>query len=193
MSASRGIVKKTLKNILKTNNFANVLEIGTASGITTKKILSLLENRGRLYCCDPFIDYPDKQNRNNEDAYHKFLNNIKDVSSEENFYFKRDKSENFLDELYSLGLKKTFDLIFIDGDHSTDAVISDFKYADLLIKDGGIIVFDDYHWIARHRRKIANIKPPVKVAVEKILTKSKDYDVLKISTHDCFVIQKRRT
>ena len=35
------------------------------------------------------------------------------------------------------------DLIFIDGDHRFEAVMSDFAIADLLCATGGVIVFDD--------------------------------------------------
>lgn len=41
-----------------------------------------------------------------------------------------------------------FDLIYIDGSHDYDDVASDIRYAWPLLKDGGILVGDDYcdHW-----------------------------------------------
>lgn len=38
---------------------------------------------------------------------------------------------------------ETIDLIFIDGNHSYNNVINDFKEADRIIKQGGIIMFHD--------------------------------------------------
>ena len=52
---------------------------------------------------------------------------------------------------------KKYDLIFIDGDHATESVISDFKNYFPLVNKKGIMVFDDYVSIE-----------PVKVAVDKI-------------------------
>ena len=42
------------------------------------------------------------------------------------------------------GLTKKIDILFIDGDHSYQAVINDFLLYEGLVKSGGYIVFDDY-------------------------------------------------
>jgi len=52
---------------------------------------------------------------------------------------------------------KQYDLIFIDGDHSTDGVLNDYKNYFPLLKEGGFMVFDDYITIN-----------PVKIAVDQI-------------------------
>ena len=36
------------------------------------------------------------------------------------------------------------DLIYIDGDHSTDAVYNDIKMSCNLLKENGVIIVDDY-------------------------------------------------
>lgn len=36
-----------------------------------------------------------------------------------------------------------FDLVFIDGWHTFDHVLLDFFYSDLLLRSGGVVVFDD--------------------------------------------------
>ena len=48
-----------------------------------------------------------------------------------------------LPRLYETIGAARIDLIFIDGDHRFEAVMSDFAIADLLCADGGVIVFDD--------------------------------------------------
>lgn len=40
----------------------------------------------------------------------------------------------------------SFDLIYIDGDHSSRSVITDAILSWDLLKDGGILMFDDYGW-----------------------------------------------
>ena len=150
-----------------------ILEIGTASGHTTKKILKEIENRGTLYCCDPFIEYYDKPNRDHDLSYQKFIENSAKWATEKNLYFKRSKSSDFLISLNEMGLVENFDLIFIDGDHSTEAVANDFKLSKDLLKIGGFILFDDYNWIPKHDRqnltKNQMPKPQVKIAVDKII------------------------
>lgn len=39
-----------------------------------------------------------------------------------------------------------YDFIYIDADHTADAVASDAEYAWDLLKQGGILAFDDYMW-----------------------------------------------
>lgn len=41
---------------------------------------------------------------------------------------------------------KSFDLIYIDGDHDGKAVLSDAVLAWDLLREGGIMIFDDYDW-----------------------------------------------
>jgi cephalosporin hydroxylase len=64
------------------------------------------------------------------------------------------------------------DLLFIDGDHSAQAVVNDFLSYKDLIPSGGYIVFDDYHDSIH--------SPGVKVAVDNMLSNGyfKDFEVL---------------
>ena len=41
--------------------------------------------------------------------------------------------------------KEEYDLIFIDGMHLYDYTLLDFFYADLMLKVGGYMIFDDAH------------------------------------------------
>lgn len=44
----------------------------------------------------------------------------------------------------------TIDLIFIDGDHTYDAVRNDTAQALKLVKPGGIVIWDDYRYLPCH-------------------------------------------
>lgn len=63
-------------------------------------------------------------------------------------------------------------VIFIDGDHSYDAVISDFNNYANLVKSGGYIIFDDY---MDHRHS-----PEVRPAVDDIVKNldTSEYDII---------------
>jgi SAM-dependent methyltransferase len=41
---------------------------------------------------------------------------------------------------------ESFDLIYIDGSHTADDVLADSVLSWQLLKDGGILIFDDYAW-----------------------------------------------
>lgn len=63
------------------------------------------------------------------------------------------------------------DILFIDGDHSYDAVISDFTMYSHFVTKGGYIVFDDYNDEVH--------SPEVKVAVNSLIkTLPSNYEII---------------
>ena len=72
----------------------------------------------------------------NNKIYNLFLHNIRASKYDDIiFTFKGPSSQNL-----PLLKNKSFDIIFIDGDHSYDGVYSDIKNSVPLLKDGGIDV-----------------------------------------------------
>ena len=51
-------------------------------------------------------------------------------------------------------LTNEIDILFIDGDHSYQAVINDFMLYEGLVKSGGFIIFDDYRDETIHGTKV---------------------------------------
>lgn len=49
---------------------------------------------------------------------------------------------------------ETFDLIYIDGDHSREAVLADSSAVWPLLRPGGLLVWDDYAWQREYPRKL---------------------------------------
>ena len=83
-----------------------------------------------------------------DEAEHKSIN----FSNVYEFYKKRmepyanmrsvrNNTENFL-----RNNKTTYDFIYVDANHTADAVASDAEYSWGLLKKGGILAFDDYMW-----------------------------------------------
>lgn len=50
------------------------------------------------------------------------------------------------DYLITADEKEYFDFIYIDGDHTADAVFKDASLSWKALKPGGIMAFDDYEW-----------------------------------------------
>lgn len=44
----------------------------------------------------------------------------------------------------------SFDLVYIDADHSYEAVVRDSRTAFRLVASGGLVVWDDYRWLPEH-------------------------------------------
>ena len=157
------------------------MEIGTASGFTTRKILKLLREGDTLYCCDPFFDYYDKPDRNNESTFLTFKNSISEYVESERCHFGRQTSSEYLRFLLQSNLHESFDIILVDGFHNAKCVMEDFIHSNLLIKPGGLILFDDYSWVPRWERQAFKGVPEVKKAVDFVIkTWSDEYKVEKI-------------
>lgn len=70
-----------------------------------------------------------------------------------NYHFFKGTSEEYVSALQS-GIEKShrFDMAFIDGDHSYDWALRDYRAVRPLIPDGGLIVFHDIVDSPHHRK-----------------------------------------
>ena len=69
------------------------------------------------------------------------VSNIAKLGFSEKLIFEPDFSHNVLPRLVKEN--KTFDFIFIDGDHKFDGILVDFYYSNLLLDNGGYVMFHD--------------------------------------------------
>lgn len=93
-------------------------------------------------------------------------NNVSKLNKHNNSfnYLKGDsQTQEMVNRLKEL--TNEIDILFIDGDHSYQAVINDFKLYEGLVKNNGYIVFDDYR---------DEGCPGTKVAVDEIVEVFKD-------------------
>ncbi|CAG8694030.1 12656_t:CDS:1 [Dentiscutata heterogama] len=124
------------------NRKINVLEIGAFEGRSTTWILEELckDPESKLITVDIFVKiFPDNDN---ETTFHE---NIKKTRKENQIEIIKIKS---FDALINLNHKKMmkFDFIYIDGSHESHDVLSDAILSWNLLKEGGIMILDDYEW-----------------------------------------------
>jgi TonB family protein len=113
------------------------LEIGVFEG---RSVIWMVENilthpSSRLTVIDPFGEY-----EHYADPEQTFRDNVELSGATDRTTIIKGFSQ---EELRKLPLR-SFDIIYIDGDHSVDSVLEDAVLCWRLLKDGGILIFDDY-------------------------------------------------
>ena len=119
------------------------LEIGCFEGRATCWFLEhALDDDGTMVCIDPFEGSMEHASMDLSDLYKRFQQNVYSVlKPDQHLATFTEPSDKVL---RTLDLQ--FDLIYIDGDHTAPAVLVDACLSWPLLKQGGIMVFDDYHW-----------------------------------------------
>ncbi len=75
--------------------------------------------------------------------YDNFIHNISHYP-DTNFRVHRGESQLIVPKLYEDG--ETYDFIYIDASHLADDTFVDGYYAWKMLREGGIMIFDDFKW-----------------------------------------------
>jgi len=112
------------------------LEIGSYEGRSTCWLLENgLTDKGSIVCIDPFPNLSEVEAR--------FWSNVHATQgSEQKVTLFKKPSYEALAEM--IGHKYVFDFIYVDGSHAPDAALTDACMAWGLLRQGGIMLFDDY-------------------------------------------------
>jgi hypothetical protein len=144
------------------HNEIKYLEIGSYAG-GSASLVSSNEKVKNVYSVD--LGTPI-----NKEIPIKNVNNFKNKNCEYLYFQGSSFDQNTIDVVKSTVGK--VDILFIDGDHSYNGVLNDFKNYSDMVKNGGYIVFDDY---------MDNIySPEVKGAVDYIISNLLDnnYEII---------------
>lgn len=127
------------KEQLNTKN--NFLEIGVFEGRATCWLLeNVLTDDGQIICIDSFVG---EKLFNVDCLEQKFYSNVFDVKKENQKIVTLPLKS--IDALSVLNLQnQKFDYIYIDGSHNEYDVLTDACLSWPLLKQGGIMHFDDY-------------------------------------------------
>lgn len=123
-----------------------IVEIGSFEGRSTIwSCKNLLHNaESRIFCIDTFggsVEHNEKQKTN---LFERFTNNIESAGVQDKVKIRRGESWRELARLTAEGIRPDF--IYIDGSHQAPDVLSDAVLSFNLLKGGGLMIFDDYHW-----------------------------------------------
>lgn len=136
---------KHLENLK--NKKCNFLEIGAYKGYSTCWILENLATNPEslVYAIDTWEgspEYPDKINFKKIEK--EFDENIKKTKKQNQVIKMKMNSRDGLIEL--IQKKIMFDFIYIDASHEAKDVISDAVLSWQVLKNGCVLIFDDYEW-----------------------------------------------
>jgi predicted O-methyltransferase YrrM len=190
------------------NKQINIMEIGVYKGDATCWFLNNLitNKKSKIIAVDTFggsFEY--SSDIDFKDIERQFNKNIKDTGKSSQVFLLKMTSYEALIKL-SKKNKQYFDIIFIDASHEARDVITDGILSWKLLKDEGILIFDDYeckkHEQEYFRPKLAIdsfidiMNPELNVLSKKwqvLIEKRKqnDYDVPKLSQKE-YIIQLKQ-
>lgn len=147
---------------LKSGTRPEIVEIGSYCGASS---IVLAEVAGHLTCVDPFIGKHGKDKRGIF-TFHVFEKNVLNKYRNVTLFQMTSK---FARESFAGG---EIDFLFIDGDHSYEAVKLDCELWLPLLKSGGYVAFHDY-WNVH--------KPGVKQAVDEMINDWEIIDTARIT------------
>jgi predicted O-methyltransferase YrrM len=132
-----------MRRIITENDSADILELGFFHGKSSAYIAAILEDRGKGH-----LTTMDKANaRERSPSIHDVLqtvglaHRVTPIFAERSFTWE-------LGELLKENPEPRFDLCYLDGGHTWDTTGFAFFLVDMLLRPGGVIVFDDMDWTA---------------------------------------------
>ena len=136
-------IEACLKPINKINN---ILEIGSFEGKSSCYWLkNVLPDNGVLHCVDNFGGSLEHTHFDFKKVKSRFEENTAESKKPNQSVFLHEKSS--VEALAELICKKElFDLIYVDGSHTSADTLSDAIMSWNLLRVGGLMIFDDYLW-----------------------------------------------
>jgi predicted O-methyltransferase YrrM len=136
------ILKDVLADFAGKEN-VKMLEIGSFQGRSTVWMLEniLTHETSTITCIDTFEGSVEHTNDQCKDLWEMFSHNTAPFGDK--VVVQKGSSHVKLREMANT---PTYDIIYVDGDHSAPSVLQDAVLSFPLLKPGGVLVFDDYLW-----------------------------------------------
>jgi predicted O-methyltransferase YrrM len=131
----------------------SALEIGSYLGASASFLASgVKERQGRVFCVDTWTN--EGMSEGLRDTYSEFLANIKPYNDV--IIPLRGRSDNVAEEF-----SKKIDMLFIDGDHSYEAVKADVAAWFPKLNVNALVLFHDYGWAEGVQKVVDELVRPI--------------------------------
>ncbi len=148
-----------------------ILEIGAFEGASACYLIETLGSQSPLsvHCIDTWQGGVEHQGHDMEAVEQRFDANTALAISGAKHRVTLEKykgpSDAMLVHLLAKGYASRFDFIYVDGSHQACDVLADAVLAFRLCRSGGVIVFDDYLWMAEGKDSVDLLHSP-KLAID---------------------------
>lgn len=151
-----------LRNLLEKDKVLKGVEIGCLNGDTTEYLLNYFPNL-KLFGVDPYCDYTDWNDRhltNRENSINLLYKKVEKF--EDRFTLLKETSNDAL----SFFDDEELDLVFIDGLHTYEQVLTDCKNYYKKLKPGGVFSGHDYKVIKEVKTAVDEFANLVEAKIE---------------------------
>jgi predicted O-methyltransferase YrrM len=140
---------KYLQPIADLKRPIKILEVGAYEGWATQQFLIHFAKNPdtRVYAIDTWEGSPEYVGTDFHEIEEKFRKRVKQSGREDQLVTLKMKSEDGLHHLLDSIGKESIDIAFIDASHEARDVLSDAILVWKLMKENGIVIFDDYIWM----------------------------------------------
>lgn len=154
------------------NKAINMLEIGSFQGQSATWWIDniLTHENSTLTCIDPFFK------RKLVPDYDIFCDNIAKTNQKHKVTIMQGLSGNILPTLLNNEMK--FDIIYVDGSHEYMEVYEDCVFSWELLKEGGLLILDDYRMSPRFADDKIGCKPAIDDFIELLRETEQSFDLL---------------
>lgn len=155
-----------------------IVEIGSLEGRSTVWILDNLIHHpdSKIYCIDPFTATGRKEKVmaremgfDWDQIYQRFQANIGLTGKAGQVTLMREQSSTALSSLIAV-VRGQVDFVYVDGSHRAPDVLSDLVFSYHLLKDGGLMICDDYIWTLETDSSEVDILSNPKISVDAFST-----------------------
>lgn len=122
------------------------LEIGACEGHSLAFVHAILQGEALITVVDPWTKSVEIDSTTMNGAFEKFSANVNAIGATDKVRVLKGRSTDHLPRLIDAG--ELFDIIYIDGSHATLDVAIDASLGWKLLRNGGLMIFDDY-WYRR--------------------------------------------
>lgn len=137
--------QEILIELVNEHKYQRVAEVGVDAGTTSKLVLQHCPSITRYYMVDPWVPYTtgtagcflERSPERWDEVYQMACDNVKGFSQ---VHVMRTPSLEAAKQFDLCSL----DLVFIDGDHSYEAVMADIAAWQPLVRPGGVLAGHDY-------------------------------------------------
>jgi predicted O-methyltransferase YrrM len=152
-----GMVKNVWDQLIPQVNPSKILEIGSYEGASTCYLIDSLASKKNIeiHCVDNWEGGIEHRPGGSAEAdmsevEKRFLYNTNlSISRNENrvdLQLHKGCSDVELSRLLAGGKQNYFDFIYVDGSHQAPDVLCDAVLSFRLLREGGVMAFDDYLW-----------------------------------------------